>query len=64
MPNFESGVFNRTPPPFRLDRNDLGDDLISEKRQIVQLTLQLGASVAEVARAHGGNANQVFKYDS
>jgi transposase len=33
-----------------------------EKRQIVQLTLQPGASVAEVARAHGVNANQVFKW--
>ena len=35
---------------------------ISEKRQIVQLTLEPGASVAEVARAHGVNANQVFKW--
>jgi transposase len=35
---------------------------ISEKRQIVQLTLKPGASVAEVARAHGVNANQVFKW--
>src|SRR5436305_44014 len=35
---------------------------ISEKRQIVQLTLEAGASVAEVARAHGVNANQVFKW--
>jgi transposase len=35
---------------------------VSEKRQIVQLTLQPGASVAEVARAHGVNANQVFKW--
>jgi transposase len=34
----------------------------SEKRQIVQLTLEPGASVAEVARAHGVNANQVFKW--
>jgi transposase len=30
---------------------------ISEKRQIVQLTMQAGASVAEVAREHGLNAN-------
>jgi transposase-like protein len=29
---------------------------ISEKRQIVELTLEPGASVAEVARAHGMNA--------
>lgn len=35
---------------------------ISEKRQIVQSTLEPGASVAEVARAHGVNANQVFKW--
>jgi transposase len=35
---------------------------ISEKVQIVQLTLKPGASVAEVARAHGVNANQVFKW--
>ena len=35
---------------------------VSEKRQIVQLTLEAGASVAGVARAHGVNANQVFKW--
>jgi transposase len=35
---------------------------ISEKLQIVQLTVEPGASVAEVARAHGVNANQVFKW--
>ena len=35
---------------------------VSEKRQIVQLTLKPGASVAEVARVHGVNANQVFKW--
>jgi transposase len=35
---------------------------ISEKRQIVQLTMEAGASVAEVAREHGLNANQVFKW--
>ena len=28
----------------------------------MQLTLRPGASVAEVARAHGVNANQVFKW--
>ena len=28
----------------------------------MQLTLKPGASVAEVARAHGVNANQVFKW--
>lgn len=31
-----------------------------EKRRIVEETLQPGASVARVARAHGVNANQVF----
>jgi transposase len=35
---------------------------VLEKRQIVQLTMEPGASVAEVARAHGVNANQVFKW--
>lgn len=35
---------------------------VSEKRQIVQQTMEPGASVAEVARAHGVNANQVFKW--
>lgn len=35
---------------------------VSEKLQIVQLTLEPGASVAEIARAHGVNANQVFKW--
>jgi transposase len=35
---------------------------VAEKRQIVQLTLEPGASVAEIARVHGVNANQVFKW--
>jgi transposase-like protein len=35
---------------------------LSEKHQIVELTLKPGASVAEVARAHGVNSNQVFKW--
>lgn len=35
---------------------------VSEKRQIVQLTMEPGASVALVARAYGLNANQVFKW--
>lgn len=34
----------------------------AEKRQIVEETLALGASVALVARAHGVNANQVFQW--
>ena len=32
---------------------------VSEKRQIVQLTMESGARVTEVARANGLNANQV-----
>src|ERR1019366_8074653 len=32
---------------------------LSEKRRIVELTFQPGASVAQVARANGVNANQV-----
>jgi transposase len=35
---------------------------VAEKLQIVRLTLEPGASVAEVARAHGVNANQLFKW--
>jgi transposase len=35
---------------------------VGEKRRIVELTLVPGASVALVARAHGVNANQVFKW--
>jgi transposase len=35
---------------------------VTEKRQIVQLTMEPGASVALVARAHGLNANQLFKW--
>lgn len=35
---------------------------VAEKRQIVKQTLEPGASVALVARAHDLNANQVFKW--
>jgi transposase len=35
---------------------------VSEKRRIAELTFEPGASVALVARAHGVNANQVFKW--
>jgi transposase len=40
------------------------DDFIESelKRQIVEETLEAGASVARVARAHGVNANQVFAW--
>jgi transposase len=33
---------------------------VSEKLQIVQLTMEPEARVAEIGRAHGVNANQVF----
>jgi transposase len=35
---------------------------VTEKRRIAELTLEPGASVALVARAHDVNANQVFKW--
>ena len=35
---------------------------VTEKRRIVELTLEPGASVAAVARAEGVNANQVFEW--
>ena len=35
---------------------------LSEKRRIAELTFEPGASVALVSRAHGVNANQVFKW--
>jgi transposase len=35
---------------------------LEEKRRIVELTLQPGASVALIARQHAVNANQVFKW--
>jgi transposase len=35
---------------------------VSEKRRIVELTFEPGASVALVAQAHGVNANQVFAW--
>jgi transposase len=35
---------------------------MQEKRRVVEETLQPGASVARVARAHGVNANQVFAW--
>jgi transposase len=35
---------------------------MSEKRRIAELTFEPGASVAQVARAHGVNANQLFKW--
>jgi hypothetical protein len=41
-----------------LDKRKLSVDIVAERR-IVELTLEPGASVALVARAHGVNANQV-----
>ena len=35
---------------------------LEERRRIVEKTLEPGASVAEVARAHGVNANLVFTW--
>ena len=35
---------------------------VAEKRRIVELTFEPGASVALVARANGVNANQIFKW--
>ena len=35
---------------------------VAEKRRIVELTLEPGASVAHVAQAEGVNANQVFQW--
>jgi transposase len=46
----------------RVDRRGRKRRSIVEKRSIVQLTMEPGASVAEIARAHGVNANQVFKW--
>lgn len=44
------------PEPKRRRRSKL------ERLQIVEETLQPGASVAVIARAHGVNANQVFHW--
>jgi transposase-like protein len=35
---------------------------VAEKRQIVELTLRLGVSVARVAQAEGVNSHQVFQW--
>jgi len=47
-------VVDSTPTKKREHRS------VELKRQIVEETLVVGASVARVARAHGVNANQVF----
>jgi transposase len=45
-----------------VDRSKRRRRSVTEKLQIVQLTMEPGASVAEIARVHGVNANQVFKW--
>ena len=47
---------------MRVDRRGRKRRSVAEKLAIVQLTLEPGASVAEIARTHGVNANQVFKW--
>lgn len=47
-------VVKRVPPRRRRS--------VEEKRRIVEQTLEAGASVVRVARAHGVNANQVFSW--
>ena len=54
MDTSEQAVVNRVPARRRR--------LVEEKRRIVEQTLEAGASVARVARAHGVNANQVFAW--
>lgn len=46
----------------RVDRRGRKRRSVAEKLSIVQLTVEPGASVAEIAREHGVNANQVFKW--
>ena len=46
----------------RVQRKKRQQRSITEKRQIVEETMVAGASVAQVARAHGINANQVFAW--
>jgi transposase len=46
----------------RIERRGRKRRSVAEKVAIVQLTMDPGASVAEIARAHGVNANQVFKW--
>ena len=46
----------------RVDRRGRKRRSVAEKLSIVQLTMEPGASVAEIARTHGVNANQLFKW--
>ena len=54
MDTSEQGKIKRGPQRRR--------HALEEKRRIVEQTLEPGASVARVARAHGINANQVFAW--
>jgi transposase len=45
-----------------LERRPRRRHALSEKRRIVELTFQSGASVAQIAQVNGVNANQVFKW--
>ena len=54
MDTSERAVVKRVPQRRRRS--------VEEKRGIVEETLEQGASVARVARAHGVNANQVFAW--
>ena len=45
-----------------LERRPRSRHPVAEKRRIVELTFEPGASVAQVAQANGVNANQVFKW--
>lgn len=47
---------------LRVDTRGRKRRSVAEKLSIVQLTMEPGASVAEIARTHGVNANQVFKW--
>jgi transposase len=51
-----AGVVIGEPPTKRRHRPK------QERRQVVEETLQPGASVAVIARRHGVNANQVFHW--
>jgi transposase len=52
----------RDADEVRVDRRGRKRRSVAEKLSIVQLTMEPGASVAEIARTHGVNANQVFKW--
>ena len=47
---------------MRVDRRGRKRRSIAEKLSIVQLTMEPGSSVAEIARTHGVNTNKGFKW--